>query len=120
MKYSILKLRTNEYVIGEIIKESEKGIDMKDVLSINYRYDEQGYPVLYFAKYSLFTNSYDVFFSRQDIMHVFRDPVLSIVKYYEMNVERIQSVNRDEIPIDMPDEDDDFLSLFDFGDHSIN
>lgn len=123
MKYSIVKLRTNEFVMGEIANETEKGIDMKDALTINYKFDEQGYPVLYFSKYSLFTRSYDIFLSRQDVMNIFRDPITSIVEYYELNIKRVKEINRDEIPMSNPNDDDDdydLLSMFAKGTNSVN
>lgn len=110
----ILKLRTNELVMGVSIHETAKGIDLKDCLSLRYDYNNSGYPVLYFSKYSLFTRSFDVFFSMQDVMHVFRDPVKGIVEYYEQNVQKLHEIARDDITLtkeSLFDEDDDMNYL---------
>lgn len=106
----ILKLRTDELVMGTPVKETDRGIDLKDTLSLRYSYNNSGYPVLYFSKYSLFTRSFDVFFSMQDVMHVFRDPVKGIVEYYEQNVQKLHEIARDDIALtkeDLFDEDND-------------
>jgi len=121
MNAIILKLRTDELVMGIPAKETDKGIDLKDVLSLRYEYNSSGYPILFFSKYSLFTLSFDVFFAAQDIMHVFRDPIKSFVEYYQQNVEKLKQVSRDDIPLTkenvFDEEDEEFdMENFLFGD----
>jgi small nuclear ribonucleoprotein (snRNP)-like protein len=80
----VVKLKNGEEVFGRMNITDENNIDLNDAMRIRYHFnDETGAPVMYFTKYSIFTESFDVTIPNDCIMHIFKDPVDNLVKFYE-------------------------------------
>lgn len=80
----VVKLKTGEEVFGKMMIKNENSIDLDDAMRIRYHLNEEtGAPVMYFTKYSIFTKSFDVTIPNDCIMHVFKDPVETLIEFYE-------------------------------------
>ena len=80
----VVKLKSGEEVLGKMNIKNENSIELDDAMRIRYHLDEEnGAPVMYFTKYSIFTKSFDVTIPNDCIMHIFKDPVENLVEFYE-------------------------------------
>lgn len=80
----VVKLKNGEEVFGKMMIKNENSIDLDDAMRMRYHIsDESNAPVMYFTKYCIFTQSFDVTIPNDCIMHIFKDPVDSLVSFYE-------------------------------------
>lgn len=116
----VLKLVSGDEVIGEVVGENDKGIDLNDALMVKYRLDEKGYPTLYFTKYCLLDREFQVFFKRDTILNIFRYPTQDVCNYYQSSLNKIKKAmsvdyeyepSKKESTIDEYDEDT-LLAMF--------
>lgn len=87
---ALLILTNGEEIIGEIKGETDRGVDLDDVLVISYYNDhnESPIPVVYFRKYCIHTPSFSVFFKKEHIVNIFRDINQDIVDYYAKSLQK--------------------------------
>lgn len=90
-EYTILRLKNGVDVIGVLKGENDKGIDLSDACVIHYDVGETGYPSILLYKYCQVSREFDVFFTRDSILNVFRDPIPTIVEYYQRSIIKIRS-----------------------------
>ena len=82
--HAVVKLKTGEEVFGRLMIKNENSIELDDAMTMRYHIsDESGAPVMYFTKYCIFTQSFNVTIPNECIMHIFKDPVLSLIDFYE-------------------------------------
>ena len=76
----VVKLKNGEEVFGKMHINNEKSIELDDAMQMRYHIsDETSSPVMYFTKYCIFTESFDITIPKDCIMHVFKDPVSSLI-----------------------------------------
>lgn len=85
-EYTILRLKNGIDVIGVLKGENDKGVDLSDACVICYGVGESGYPSILLHKYCQVSRDFDVFFSRETILNIFRDPIPAIVEYYQRSI----------------------------------
>jgi len=80
----VVKLKNGEEVFGKMMIKNENSIELDDAMQMRYHIsDDTNAPVMYFTKYCIFTKSFDVTIPNDCIMHIFKDPVDSLVAFYE-------------------------------------
>lgn len=80
----VVKLKSGEEIFGKMMINNENSIDLDDAMRMRYHISEDnGAPVMYFTKYCIFTKSFEVSIPNDCIMHVFKDPVDSLIDFYE-------------------------------------
>ena len=80
----VVKLKSGEEIFGKMMINNENSIDLDDAMRMRYHISEEnGAPVMYFTKYCIFTKSFEVSIPNDCIMHVFKDPVDSLIDFYE-------------------------------------
>jgi len=80
----VIKLKTGEEIFGKMMIKNENNIELDDAMLMRYHISEEtDAPVMYFTKYCIFTQSFDVTIPNDCIMHVFKDPVESLIDFYE-------------------------------------
>jgi|14BtaG_2_1085337.scaffolds.fasta_scaffold04385_5 hypothetical protein len=80
----VVKLKTGEEVFGKMMIKNENSIEIDDAMRMRYHIsDETDAPVMYFTKYCIFTQSFDVTIPNECIMHIFKDPVETLIDFYE-------------------------------------
>lgn len=89
--YVIIKLNTNDEVIGKLSITDENSINLKGALAIRYGFSYESDPTVYLEKYCLFTKDYDIIVDNKDIMHIFKDPVDSIVSLYVETLQKMKN-----------------------------
>lgn len=85
----ILYLQNGKVVMGKMNIVNENSVELDDALVINYTFDDEFNPALYFVKYCPFVESKSVSFMNGDIMHIFKDPLQDFVEYYNANVKSL-------------------------------
>lgn len=118
----IAYLITGEEVIGTVAHETDTHITFDGALNLFISPDEEGTPVFYFKKFSMYTTDFLCTFKKSDILTVFDNPIQPIrahyksslekfkmahEKYTQMSVEQFQSSIDDDIN---EEEDDDELN----------
>lgn len=89
----IIKLKNDDHVMGKMEIENEKSIKLRDAMLMYSMIDEKsGMPRVYFVKYSNYTVGMDVDFDLDFVLHVFKDPLEDIVKYYRNYVGRCKAL----------------------------
>lgn len=84
--YVIIKLRSGEEVLGKMSIETEGSILIEDALILRYGYSDDGVPSVFFEKYCLFTQSFDVTFANNLIDHIYKDPMTFVIEYYNRSL----------------------------------
>jgi len=80
----VIKLKTGEEIFGKMMIKNEHSIELDDAMEMRYHISEEnGAPVMFFTKYCIFTKSFQVAIPNDCIMHVFKDPVDSLIDFYE-------------------------------------
>jgi len=80
----VVKLKNGEEIFGKMMINNENSIELDDAMRLRYHIsDESNSPVMYFTKYCIFTRSFDVTIPNECIMHIFKDPVDSLIAFYE-------------------------------------
>lgn len=80
----VVKLKTGEEVFGKMTIKNENSIELDDAMTMRYHIsDDHGAPVMFFTKYCIFTKSFEVTIPNDIILHVFKDPVDSLIDFYE-------------------------------------
>jgi hypothetical protein len=80
----VVKLKSGEEVFGKMMIKNENSIELDDAMLMRYHISEEtDAPVMYFTKYCIFTQSFDVTIPNDCIMHIFKDPVESLIDFYE-------------------------------------
>lgn len=80
----VVKLKTGEEVCGKMMIKNENSVELDDAMTMRYHINEEtDSPVMYFTKYCIFTQSFDVTIPNECIMHIFKDPVESLIDFYE-------------------------------------
>lgn len=80
----VVKLKNGEEICGKMMIKNENSIELDDAMRMRYHIsDETQSPVMYFTKYCIFTQSFDVTIPKDCIMHIFKDPVESLIDFYE-------------------------------------
>jgi hypothetical protein len=80
----VVKLKSGEELFGKMLIKNENSIDLDDAMRMRYHISEEnGAPVMYFTKYCIFTKSFEVSIPNDCIMHIFKDPVDSLIDFYE-------------------------------------
>jgi len=80
----VVKLKNGEELFGKMLIKNENSIDLDDAMRMRYHISEEnGAPVMYFTKYCIFTKSFEVSIPNECIMHIFKDPVDSLIDFYE-------------------------------------
>ena len=95
----LLRIRNGSEVMGKLVVEEENTVTLIGALTIKYIQSEDGVPQMYFSKYCLFNKSMDVVFPMDCILHIFKDPVPSLIDYYEEQLEVIQATLEKKIEI---------------------
>jgi len=91
MQHVVIRLKDGTDVIGILLNEREKGIDLSDACILRYGFkDTAGYPSIMLMKYCAVSRSFDVYFKREDISHTFYDPVPTLVNYFEKTIVKIK------------------------------
>lgn len=91
MSIVIVKTITENTIIGNLSIVDEYSIELKDAAVIHMSYTDDGMPALYFTKYCVYTESFDIVLSKDHIMHIFYDPLKSVVEYYQEQVESFKN-----------------------------
>ena len=107
----IIKLKTDEHVMGTMSVVDNDIIHLSDALTMQQvvYLDE---PALMFTKYCTYTKSFDVLINRHDIMHIFRDPLDSVIKYYRKQlpvVKKFYAKSKKKIDSDLEDTEDEIM-----------
>lgn len=102
----VLRLINGDEVIGNLMGENDKGIDLDNTLLIKYRIDDKGYPTIYFTKYCLLNKEFQVFFKRDTIMNVFRDPTPEVCQYYSNSLNKIKRAMFNDYGEEKPEAED--------------
>ena len=107
--------------------KNENSIELDDAMRMRYHINEETEaPVMYFTKYCIFTKSFDVTIPNECIMHVFKDPVDSLIEFYERELEDCKlsyEIQREERKPRIRSEKDEVISaLFERlkGDHEVH
>ena len=80
----VVKLKSGEEVFGKMMIKNENNIELDDAMLMRYHISEEtDAPVMYFTKYCIFTQSFGVTIPNDCIMHIFKDPVDSLISFYE-------------------------------------
>ena len=79
----VVKLKSGEEVFGKMNIKNENSIELDDAMRMRYHISEEDAPVMYFTKYCIFTKGFDVTIPNDCIMHIFKDPVDSLIDFYE-------------------------------------
>ena len=83
----VVKLKTGEEVCGKMMIKNENSIELDDAMTMRYHISEDSQsPVMYFTKYCIFTQSFDVRIPNECIMHIFKDPVETMINFYEQEL----------------------------------
>lgn len=112
LPYVLIRIRWGgAYILGRLAGENDRIIDLKDALQIQYRMITDKGPELFFTKFCLFTKSFDTGFKKDDISHIFRDPLDNILDLYEDTVVRMKETMAESLEKedDMTQEDDEDL-----------
>lgn len=84
----VIKLKNGEEIFGRMMIKNENSIDLDDAMRMRYHINEETEaPVMYFTKYCIFNKSFNVTIPNECIMHVFKDPVDSLIEFYERELE---------------------------------
>ena len=70
------------YVMGKVMNENDRIIDLEDACILVHRPSVQGTPEIFFSKYCPYTKSFDVGFKKDSLSQIFRDPLDGIVDFY--------------------------------------
>lgn len=97
--------------MGKMNIINENSVELDDALVINYTFDDEFNPALYFVKYCPFVEAKNVSFMNNDIMHIFKDPLPDFVKYYDTNVKSILYKKRTRRKNTRRDEDAEIQEL---------
>ena len=82
----MLLLTNGDEVFGEILNESDRGVDMNNALVAQYATISDT-PTVIFRKFCTFTNNFDVFFKREHIIATFKDIREDVLKSYHLTME---------------------------------
>jgi hypothetical protein len=95
------------YILGKVMGENDRIIDIEDALTINHRVNPVTMmPEIWFSKYCLYNQCFEVGFKKENLSHIFRDPLEAIIIYYERQLKKIKSTydtNNKEIVFDDKD-----------------
>jgi len=69
------------YVMGKVMNENDRIIDLQDACFLIHRPGQVGAEI-FFSKYCPYTKSFDVAFKKDHISQIFRDPLDGIVDFY--------------------------------------
>lgn len=84
----VIKLKNGEEIFGRMAIKNENSIDLDDAMRMRYHISEEtDSPVMYFTKYCIFNQSFNVTIPNDCIMHIFKDPVESLIEFYERELE---------------------------------
>lgn len=95
----LLRMRNGNEVMGKLVVEEENTVTLLGALTIKYMHSEDGIPQMFFSKYCLFNKSMDVVFPTDVILHIFKDPIPSLIDYYEEQLEVIQATLEKKIEV---------------------
>jgi len=91
MKYAMVRLKDGTDIIGEILEITERGIDIGGACIIRYSLNEDRRPTVALMKYCALVAEFNVFFSNENVLHIFNDPLPNVVEYYEKVIEKIKA-----------------------------
>ncbi len=82
-----LVLVSGEEVVGRVAGETDRGIDLADVMCMFYAAPESakhsnGVHII-FRKYTLLTNEYSVFFKKEHVLNIFTNLRPDVIEAYE-------------------------------------
>lgn len=99
----VVKLKTGEEILGKMMINNENSIDLDDAMQMRYHVsDENGAPVMFFTKYCMFTKGFYITIPNDCIMHIFKDPVESLVEFYEKELFECKLNYNDDEPEKKP------------------
>ena len=120
----VVKLKNGEEVFGKMMIKNENSIELDDAMRIRYHIsDETDSPIMYFTKYSIFTQSFDVTIPNDCIMHIFKDPVDNLVQFYETElIDCKRSYSEKPKPKKLYNKDESLIALMEMlrGDHEVH
>jgi len=90
-RYVMIRLKDGNDVIGTLLCESETIIDIGDACIVRYMIDLDGRPTIALLKYCALTAGFDVYFNKDEVLHVFYDPLDTVITYYQKTITRIKS-----------------------------
>ena len=90
MEHIVIRLKDGTDVMGILLNERDKGVDLGGACIIRYSMRETGYPAILLLKYCSVTRGFNVYFQREDIMQVFYDPVPTLIEYYDRTIKKIE------------------------------
>jgi hypothetical protein len=93
---AILKLINNVEVVGEVEVETTNEIILKHPLQVNYRYYIGAMPSVSFVKYSMFSESDSISFSRDHIINQMTARP-SFAKFYEHSIQQYCIDSKDTV-----------------------
>jgi hypothetical protein len=89
-QYVVIRMSYGPDVVGVLVSEDSEGILLDDVMTIRYDYTQDGYPTMFLMKYCAVDLSFDAFFKHKDIVNVFRDPVPTLIEYYDKTISKVR------------------------------
>jgi hypothetical protein len=114
-KIVVMHLQDGNEIIGKLLSENDRGIDLADVMLIRYGLNNSGNYVFYFNKYCPYDKSYNAFFKKDVITTIHRDVINFVKLHYENSAEKMKQINYDSI-LDTEDKtpDLDMEQIFSF------
>ncbi len=111
--YVIIYLINGEEVVGKVLRETDKGIDLADALMINVSMIDDGPPVFYFGKYCSYVSSFDIYLKKEHIMNIFRDPLHPLIDHYERTLNKFKQISENFLTKENIIDDDEVYSAVD-------
>jgi len=124
----VIKLKNGEEIFGRMMIKNENSIDLDDAMRMRYHISEEtDTPIMFFTKYCIFNQSFSVTIPNDCIMHIFKDPVESLIEFYERELEECKSQyetpqKKKSIVGNRSDRDDVISAMFEKlkGDHEVH
>lgn len=90
-RHVMIRLKEGTDVIGILLFEGESMIDIGDACIVRYMIGLDGIPSIALLKYCSLTSGFNVNFKRDDVLHVFYDPLDTVITHYKKTITRIKN-----------------------------
>jgi hypothetical protein len=111
-RHVMIRLKEGTDVIGILLFEGESMIDIGDACIVRYMIGLDGIPSIALLKYCSLTSGFNVNFKRDDVLHVFYDPLDTITRIksnYVGDVAKANDISSFFENLEPSKEDDDEL-----------
>jgi len=120
MNIVVIHLADGNEIVGKILSENDRGIDLVDVMLIRYGLNDSGNYVFYFNKYCPYDKSYNVYFKKESIITIHRDVLRFVITNYEKSVEKMKKLNYDIIMDIMESQEEKANTTIDIDEFFVN